>query len=96
MYLMGLNLSNRPIALELDLAVSDVPAMTEQLRAGLAAKAPPPALREQVESDEVDVVAGHKGTPAEVAKRGARPDGAGGKASAGAARWPRTSRPSSA
>src|SRR3712207_1075679 len=35
LYLMGLNLSDRQIALELDLAVSDVPAMTEQLRAGL-------------------------------------------------------------
>lgn len=77
LYLMGLNLSNRQIALELDLAVSDVQAMTEQLRAGLAAKAPPPPLSGQVEIDEVYVVAGHKGNPAEVAKRGARPDGAG-------------------
>ena len=49
LYLLGLNLSNRQIALELDLAVSDVQATTEQLRAGLAAKAPPPPLSGQIE-----------------------------------------------
>ncbi len=37
---MGLNLSNRQIALELGLDASDVQAMTEQLRRGLAAKTP--------------------------------------------------------
>src|SRR3954462_6690546 len=37
---MGLNLSNRQIALELDLSPSDVQAMTEQLRSGLVAKTP--------------------------------------------------------
>ena len=40
LYFMGLNLSNRQIALELDLGTSDVQAMTEQLRQGLAAKTP--------------------------------------------------------
>src|SRR4051812_37588227 len=35
LYLMGLNLSNRQIAQELDLGVSDVQAMTEVLRRGL-------------------------------------------------------------
>lgn len=75
LYLMGLNLSNRQIAQ--DLATSDVQAMTEQLRAGLAAKAPRPPLSGGIEIDEIYVVAGHKGQPAEVAKRGAR-DGAGG------------------
>src|SRR4051795_11874560 len=35
LYLMGLNLSNRQIARELDLGVSDVQAMTEALRQGL-------------------------------------------------------------
>src|SRR5919112_1564761 len=36
LYLMGLNLSNRQIAQELDLSVSDVQAMTEHLRTGVA------------------------------------------------------------
>src|SRR3954468_158416 len=77
LYLMGLNLSNRQIARELDLGVSDVQAMTEALRHGLTAKLPPVIVRGKVEIDEVYVVAGHKGNPAAVAKRGAR-GGAGG------------------
>jgi transposase-like protein len=77
LYLMGLNLSNRQIAQELDLGETDVQAMTEQLRHGLAAKLPPARLEGEVEIDEVYVVAGHKGNPAAVAKRGA-PAGAGG------------------
>jgi transposase-like protein len=72
LYLMGLNLSNRQIARELDLGVSDVQAMTEALRHGLTAKLPPVVLRGEVEIDEVYVVAGHKGNPAAVAKRGDR------------------------
>ena len=72
LYLMGLNLSNRQIAKELDLGVSDVQAMTEALRQGLTAKAPVVVLDGEVEIDEVYVVAGHKGNPAAVAKRGAR------------------------
>ena len=77
LYLMGLNLSNRQIARELDLGASDVQAMTEALRAGLAAKAPPARLAGEVEIDEVYGVAGHKGQPAAVAKRGV-PAGAAG------------------
>jgi transposase-like protein len=77
LYLMGLNLSNRQIARELDLGASDVQAMTEALRAGLAAKAPAARLEGEVEIDEVYVVAGHKGQPAAVAKRGV-PAGAAG------------------
>jgi transposase-like protein len=38
LYFMGLNLSNRQIAQELDLSVSDVQAMTQQLREGIMAK----------------------------------------------------------
>ena len=76
-YFMGLNLSNRQIAQELDLSPSDVQLMTEQLRTGLVAKTPPVRLEGEVEIDEVYVVAGHKGNPAAVAKRGA-PGGAGG------------------
>src|SRR4051812_34319236 len=67
---MGLNLSNRQIALELGLNASDVQAMTEHLRRGLVAKAPAARLEGEVEIDEVYVVAGHKGQPAAVAKRG--------------------------
>src|SRR5690242_19075569 len=68
LYLMGLNLSNRQIARELDLGVSDVQAMTEQLRQGLTARTPAVILDGAVEIDEVYVVAGHKGNPADVAK----------------------------
>src|SRR5881227_427144 len=80
LYFMGLNLSNRQIALELGLNPSDVQAMTEQLRQGLVATAPEVALAGEVEIDEVYVVAGHKGQPAEVAKRGGAGAGAGWKA----------------
>ena len=77
LYFMGLNLSNRQIAAELGLAVSDVQGMTEQLRHGLVAKSSEVMLQGDVEIDEVYVVAGHKGQPSEVAKRGGR-DGAAG------------------
>src|SRR5918993_998254 len=77
LYLMGLNLSNRQIAQELDLGVSDAQAMAEALRHGLAAKLPPVVVRGEVEIDEVYIVAGHKGNPAVVAQRGARVDGGG-------------------
>src|SRR5215203_312655 len=70
LYFMGLNLSNQQIAQELGLCGSDVQAMTEQLRHGLAAKTPEVTLEGEVEIDEVYVVAGHKGQPGEVAKRG--------------------------
>ncbi len=96
LYFMGLNLSNRQIALELGLDGSDVQIMTEQLRRGLVAKALEVELKDEVEVDEVYVVAGHKGQPAAVAKRGG-PDGAASwQARRDAARWKRTSRPSSA
>ena len=70
LYFMGLNLSYRQIALELGLDASDTQAMTEQLRRGLAARPPAVELTGEVEIDEVYVVAGHKGQPKEVAKRG--------------------------
>ena len=96
LYFMGLNLSNRQIALELGLNPSDIQAMTEQLRRGLVATVPEVALAGEVEIDEVYVVAGHKGQPAAVAKRGGSGAGAGWKARRDAARRRRTSRPSSA
>ena len=77
LYFMGLNQSNRQIAAELGLGVSDVQVMTEQLRSGLVARAPEVSLQDDVEIDEVYVVAGHKGQAAEVAKRGARDDAVG-------------------
>ncbi len=101
---MGLNLSNRQIAGEPALAVSDVQAMTEQLRRGLVSKTPAVELKGEVEPDarassgidEVYVVAGHKGQPAAVAKRGGSDGAAGWQARRAAARWRRTSRRSSA
>ena len=72
LYFMGLNLSNRQIAKELDLGTSDVQTMTDHLRQGLTARTPAVILDGEIEIDEVYVVAGHKGNPAAVAKRGAR------------------------
>ncbi len=95
LYFMGLNLSNRQIAGELGLAASDVQAMTEQLRRGLAARTPVVELTGEVEVDEVYVVAGHKGQPAAVAKRGGSDAVASWQARQAAARWRRTGRPSS-
>jgi transposase-like protein len=96
LYFMGLNLSNRQVALELGLSPSDVQAMTEQLRHGLVAKTPAVELHGEVEVDEIYVVAGHKGQPAAVAKGGGSGAVAGWQARRAAARWRRTSRPSSA
>ncbi len=101
---MGLNRSNRQVAGELGLAVSDVQAMTEQLRRGLAAKTPAVELQGEVEPDarassgidEVYVVAGHKGQPKEVAKRGGSGAAASWQARRAAARWRRISHRSSA
>ena len=95
LYFMGLNLSNRQIAGELGLDASDVQAMTEQLRSGLAAKTADVTLTGEVEVNEVYVVAGHKGQPAAVAKRGGSGAVAGWQARQDAARWRRTSRRSS-
>src|SRR5918912_4511493 len=55
LYLMGLNLSTRQIAQELDLDGSDAQAMTAALRGGLAAKAPAVRLAGEVGIDEVYV-----------------------------------------
>ncbi len=96
LYLMGLNLANRQIARELDLSVLDVQLMTEQLRAGLVAKAPAVVLEGEVEVDEVYIVAGHKGHPAAVAKKAALGGGAGSREHRVGAPWPRRSRLSSA
>src|SRR3954464_787990 len=96
LYFMGLNLSNRQIALELGLSPSDVQVMTEQLRQGLVARVPAARLEGEVEGDEVYGVAGHKGQPAAVAKRGGSGAVAGWPARRAGARGRRTSHPSSA
>ncbi len=104
LYFMGLNLSNRQIASELGLDGSDVQIMTEHLRCGLVAKAPEVEFNGEVEPgarassgiDEVYVVAGHKGQPAAVAKQGGLDGAASWRGRRAAARWRRTSRPSSA
>ncbi len=96
LYFMGLNLSNRQVASELGLDGSDVQIMTEHLRRGLVAKVPAVELTGKVEIDEVYVVAGHKGQPEEVAKRGGLDGAASWQARRAAARWRRTSRPFSA
>lgn len=91
LYFMGLNLSNQQIAQELDLHPSDAHQMTCQLRQGIVIKKPSPTLTDEVECDEVYLVAGHKGKPNVVEKKGGV-DGAGGsKASVDAAHSPRRS-----
>ena len=67
---MGLNLSNRQISRELDLNTSDVQQMTRQLRQGVVVRRPEVKLGGEVECDEVYVVAGHKGHPEAVKKKG--------------------------
>ena len=67
---MGLNLSNAQIAQELDLNKDDIHQMTTQLRQGIVSQQPSPTLSGEVECDEVYIVAGHKGKPEVVAKKG--------------------------
>src|SRR6266446_6924714 len=69
LYFMGLNLSNQQIAAELDLNKDDAHQMTCQLRQGIVRKKPSPMLTNEVECDEVSIVAGHKGKPEEVKKK---------------------------
>ena len=96
LYLMGLNLSNAQIAQELDLNKDDVYHLTTQLRQGIVTKTPSPTLSGEVECDEVYIVAGHKGQPDEVAKKGVWADDGDSKAHGDAGRSKPKSRPSSA
>jgi transposase-like protein len=77
LYLMGLNLSNEQIAQELDLNPDDAQKMTSQLREGIVERKPEVLLSGEVECDEVYVVAGHKGHPEAVKKKGAPADAVG-------------------
>lgn len=69
LYFMGLNLSTRQIAQELNLNQDDAQHMAEVLRTGIVEKKPEAKLSGDVECDEVYVVAGHKGQPEAVKKR---------------------------
>ena len=69
-YLLGLNLSNQQIAMELDLSQTQAQEMATKLRQGIADRQEPVVLEGEVECDEVYVVAGHKGHPAAVQKKG--------------------------
>jgi transposase-like protein len=70
--LMGLDLSNEQIAKELDLDRDDAQRMTTVLREGVVQRKPQVTLSGEVECDEADVVAGHKGHPEAVRKKGGR------------------------
>lgn len=82
LYFMSLNLSNAQIAKELDLHKDDVHQMTTQLRQGLVSKTASPTLSGEVECDEVYIVAGHKGQPQAVVKKGGSVDAGASKANA--------------
>lgn len=58
------------IAQELDLNKDDVQQMTSLLREGIVNNKPSVTLEVEVECDEVYVIAGHKGQPQAVQKRG--------------------------
>ena len=66
---MGLNLSNRQIAAELEIHENSIQEMTTVLRNGIVAQEPQIELSGTVECDEVYVVAGHKGHPESVKNR---------------------------
>ena len=72
LYLMGLNLSNLQIAAELGINKDDAQSMTRALRAVVNTKKPPVQLGGEVECDEVYIVAGHKGHPEAVKKKGVK------------------------
>ena len=79
LYLMGLNLSNQQIAAKLELNPDDVQRMTEQLREGIVQSQPQVILEGEVKCDEAYVIAGHKGQPDAVKKKGAHAVGVGSK-----------------
>jgi len=69
-YFMGLNISNKQIAQELELNESDTYQMTTELRNGVTQRKPEVQIEGEVEFDEVYVVAGHKGQPDVVKAKG--------------------------
>jgi hypothetical protein len=95
LYFMGLNLSNHQIAQERDLHKDDAHQMTGQLRQGMVRKKPSPPLTDAVECDEVYIVAGPKGKPEEVEKKGGAAGADDSRANAAAAHSQRRSHRSS-
>ena len=77
LYFMGLNLSNEQIAQELGIDPDDAQVMASQLREGIVQRKPEVTLSGEVECDEVYVVAGHKGYPEAVRKKGESADAGG-------------------
>lgn len=76
-YFLGLNLSTRRIAQELNLHKADARHMAAVLRSGVAEKKPETVLSGAGECDAVYVVAGRQGQPEEVKKRTGRDDATG-------------------
>lgn len=72
---MSLNLSNAQISKELGISENDGHAMTSLLREGVYEKRPQEILVGEVEFDELYLVAGHKGKPDSVKKKGVKDDG---------------------
>jgi hypothetical protein len=95
LYLMGLNLSNRQIAQELDLDKDVVQDMTTQLREGIDQSKPEVNLSGSVECDEVYVTAGHKGNPEEVKKKGVKEGVIGSRGFGGVGHLKKKNHPSS-
>ena len=95
LYFMGLNLSNEQIAQELGIDPDDAQVMASQLREGIVARKPEVQLGGEVECDEAYVVAGHKGHPAAVAKKGGSVGDGGERGRRAGGRWRRRSRRSS-
>ena len=77
LYFMGLNLSQLQIAAELGVHENLAQEMSTILRNGIVAQEPTLPLEGIVECDEVYVVAGHKGQPEIVKKKGEKPEIAG-------------------
>ena len=69
LYLMGLNLSNSQIARELGASHKVIETIANVLRQGISDRLPEEELCDEVEMDEVYVVAGHKGNPEAVKKK---------------------------
>jgi transposase-like protein len=70
LYLMGLNLSGLQIARELGIDKSDARDMITTLHQGIVDRTLTEELSGEVACDEVYVVAGHKGHPEAVQKKG--------------------------
>ena len=74
---MGLNLSNRQIAAELEMSETQIHEMTTTLRNGIVQQEGTSEFSSTVECDEVYVIAGHKGHPDSVKKKVASLENAG-------------------